>query len=313
MTSTCFGLRRDQRRQVAEHPLQAHVLRLARRLDLAGVVIVQHAARQPRHRDRRVPAFADVDDVGLADPRRRVAAVRDEQRGHRAARCAPAAPRTTAADDDRRSCRRTASAARPSRPVGTASSISSAESAEMMISTCSECWLPSHDIRSRLDASDADDRADGVRGVDAADQARRILAVGGDRRRAPAESSRPTGSRRQHGPQAADEIELEVEPGAGRDRRVDRPVRQRLRCSMYAAQAIAPHSSIWHQPSATRGRADAARHRRADAAADAEAEQEHREDQRERVDRRAEEQRQHARPDHLRRRARSGPTARSST
>ena len=39
------GLRRHERRQVAEHPLQAHVLRLARRLHLAGVVIVEDAVR----------------------------------------------------------------------------------------------------------------------------------------------------------------------------------------------------------------------------------------------------------------------------
>ena len=37
-------LRRDERREVAEHALQPHVLRLARRLDLAGIVIVEDAA-----------------------------------------------------------------------------------------------------------------------------------------------------------------------------------------------------------------------------------------------------------------------------
>ena len=54
MTSTLFGLCGIERREVAEHPLQAHVLRLARRLDLAGVVVVQHAVRQlARPRPRR--------------------------------------------------------------------------------------------------------------------------------------------------------------------------------------------------------------------------------------------------------------------
>ncbi len=42
---------RDERRQVAEHALQTHVLRLARRLHLAGVVIVQHAVRELRDGD----------------------------------------------------------------------------------------------------------------------------------------------------------------------------------------------------------------------------------------------------------------------
>ena len=46
MTSDLLRLFRHQRRQVAEHPLQAHVLRLARGLHLAGVVIVQHAVGQ---------------------------------------------------------------------------------------------------------------------------------------------------------------------------------------------------------------------------------------------------------------------------
>ena len=83
MTSTEFGMRRQQRRQVAEHALQPHVLRLARRLHLAGVVVVQHAVRELRHRDRRVHPFADVDEVvGVLESRREPAAVRDEQRRH---------------------------------------------------------------------------------------------------------------------------------------------------------------------------------------------------------------------------------------
>ena len=48
-------VRRNQRRQVAEHALQAHVLRLARRLHLAGVVIV--AARRSSSRDTATDAF----------------------------------------------------------------------------------------------------------------------------------------------------------------------------------------------------------------------------------------------------------------
>ena len=74
---------RDQRRQVAEHPLQAHVLRFARRLHLAGVVIVEHAVATARDRHRGVPAFAHVDDLSLADAGRGVAAVGDEDRRER--------------------------------------------------------------------------------------------------------------------------------------------------------------------------------------------------------------------------------------
>ena len=58
ITSTDAGFFGIERRQVPEHPLQAHVLWLARRLHLAGVVIVQDAVRQPRDRHRRVPALA---------------------------------------------------------------------------------------------------------------------------------------------------------------------------------------------------------------------------------------------------------------
>ena len=92
---------------------------------------------------------------------------------------------------------------------------------------------------------------------------------------------------------AAHQIELELEPGLGAsDGLIGQYGSESVR--MYAVHAIAAHSASWHQPSATRGRAQAARQRRADAAADAEPGEEHGEDQRERVDRRAEEQRQRA-------------------
>ena len=70
MTSTDRGCRRNQRREVAEHPLQPHVLRLARRLDLAGVVVAEHAVRQPRDRHRRVQPLADVDESRRPGPAR---------------------------------------------------------------------------------------------------------------------------------------------------------------------------------------------------------------------------------------------------
>ena len=44
-----FGLFRHERGEMAEHPLQPHVLRLARRLHLAGVVVVADAVRALRH------------------------------------------------------------------------------------------------------------------------------------------------------------------------------------------------------------------------------------------------------------------------
>ena len=74
---------RNQGGHVAEHALQPHVLRFARGLDLAGVVIIQHAVRQSRDGDRCVPALANVDDLSLTQPRRRVTTVGDEHSGNR--------------------------------------------------------------------------------------------------------------------------------------------------------------------------------------------------------------------------------------
>ena len=195
-------LRRQQRRQVAEHALQPHVLRLARRLHLAGVVVVAHAVGQLRDRDRRVQPFADVDDVRLPDARRRVAAVRDEQ----ARQLVDAARQQAGRDHARRRaprCRRCSSALRPAvasaraavPPAYDGSSISSADSADTMMITCSVCELPIHGIRTKLVHERADDRADGVGGVDAAGTAAPRPARSTRPPRAPAESSRPRGSR----------------------------------------------------------------------------------------------------------------------
>ena len=71
---------------MAEHALQAHVLRVRRRLRLAGVVIGQRAVRLRRDGDRGRQALADVDDVGVEAARRQESAERDElgrQRPHR--------------------------------------------------------------------------------------------------------------------------------------------------------------------------------------------------------------------------------------
>jgi hypothetical protein len=76
-------VRRHQRREVPEHALQPHVLRLARGLNLAGVVIVADAVRPLRDGDRGVPSLADVDDVRLTKLRRGIAAIRDQDARHR--------------------------------------------------------------------------------------------------------------------------------------------------------------------------------------------------------------------------------------
>ena len=88
MTRTFLACGRHQRRQVAEHALQPHVLRLARGLHLAGVVVVEDAVRQLARPRPSVPALADVDDVGLARAASRCSGRRRRTCPGAGARCA---------------------------------------------------------------------------------------------------------------------------------------------------------------------------------------------------------------------------------
>ena len=56
-----FGAGGQERDEIVEHPLQAHVLGLAQHLDLAGIVIIEHAVRHLGHGDRcRMPSSLSV-------------------------------------------------------------------------------------------------------------------------------------------------------------------------------------------------------------------------------------------------------------
>ena len=55
----------EQRRQVAEHALQAHVGGQRRGLYIAGAVKAANACRRQGHGDRHVHAFADVGAVNV--------------------------------------------------------------------------------------------------------------------------------------------------------------------------------------------------------------------------------------------------------
>ena len=225
-------VRRQQRREVAEHPLQPHVLRLARRLHLAGVVIVQHAVRQPRHRDRRHHPFALVDDlVGLAHARRRVAAVGNQQARH----FVHAADQQRA-DADHHGDQHHAGNLRPEafvlrRRLSATDRLEHqqpghhADDDEHLLRVLAAD--PRHE--QQAGAQRADDGADGVGRIDAADQTRGILSARRDRRQRQREARAPQDRGGQHGPQAAHQIELQREPRIARNRRIDRPVRQRLR------------------------------------------------------------------------------------
>ena len=252
MTSTVFGLLRHQRRQVAEHPLQAHVLRLARRLHLAGVVIV--AARRSAARETATDAFtpfADVDDLVTARPRSPCSG-----RRRRACPAAAARVRTSrpARAPRRRSSRRVGRCT--ARALGRAgASMSSPDSAETTISTCCDVLAaePARPAPGSRRASRRSRRPCSRR--------RRRRPGAPDPRRRAASDASASGKLAPHriAPAARPRGSARDRAGTGtrhrRDRRIDRPVRQRRRVSMYAAHAIAPHSSSWHQPSATRGRA----------------------------------------------------------
>ena len=73
----------NERRQMAEHALQAHVLRVGRRLRFAGVVVGQRAVRFRGDGDRRRETLADVNDVGVEAARRQESAEGDELRRQR--------------------------------------------------------------------------------------------------------------------------------------------------------------------------------------------------------------------------------------
>ena len=297
-----FRRLRNQRGEMAEHPLQAHVLRLARRLHFSGVVVVHHVA-EPRDGDRRAQPFADVEDVPLLPhPRGRVPAVGDEnawnrrngsneegrnaQRNHEHRRRHPSQHSFPPRRGWRRAelCRREQEQSRHARY----------DHQHLLRALRSE---PIHENEARDDRPE--DGADSIGGVDAAHETSRVFPSsrhGGQRqRKARAPQNRPG----QHGPERAHEIELEVVPDAGRDRRVDGPVRQRFHQHVRAPRHRADVEQL--APAQRDARTlDGLRDNRPEAAANAEADEKHREDQRERVGRCAEQQAQHARPDDLR-------------
>ena len=204
ITSTFFGVRGHERRQVAEHPLQPHVLRLARRLDLAGVVIVAHAVLALRHGDGGVPALADVDDVGLPQLRR-------PRSGRR-----------------RRACRARRLTVKRERATATTAAADAASTVETLLVPHEQQRPRARQGRSAAAARAgcrARRRAAGSRQARrrwrrACSRRRRRRPGGrGPRpstrpRRARAESSRPRGSRRAAPREAPRQIELELEPGS---------------------------------------------------------------------------------------------------
>ena len=225
ITSTDFGLLGDQRRQVAEHALQAHVLRQAGRLHLAGVVVAEDAVGVARDRRRRVHPLADVEVLLAAvalDGRE--APVTDQQRRHGLDR-----PRHQGGEDQDRH-RRGGVAGRVSRRLrkrsakpGTSTTIAAAAASQIM--------------SARVRRADRGDQNQA--GHDRARRSRRRCwrRRRGRRRRAPswprvATDASASGKLAPHrqaagriAQSAADEIDLELRPGRRRQARVHRPQR----------------------------------------------------------------------------------------
>jgi hypothetical protein len=159
------------------------------------------------------------------------------------------------------------------------------------MSSCCAPSEPSQIVSSRLAASDPT--------IHPADQPPRIVAAARYRRDRQWKARAPQEGARKHRERASHEVELELEPRVGGERRVDRPERERrveqVRRPRHGRrqQQLAPGQGY---PRARQ----ALRERRADAAAHSEASQKDGQDQRKRVRRRAEQERQHARPQDLR-------------
>ncbi len=178
-----------------------------------------------RYGDERVQAFPDVDDVGEPHPRRGVPAVRDEQPGTDGTAW-PSIPRRPSPGAGAAVMERRLFEPHCSVAAGASSNSRGHRHQDEHLLPTLAADVHHHD---QAGAERADNGPDRVRGVHAADQPAGILA--GRRHGRPAPSGKLAPHRIAPGSttQTPHEVELEVEPGIRRDRRIDRPVRQRGR------------------------------------------------------------------------------------
>ena len=295
ITRTDRASSRHQRRQMAEHPLQAHVLRLARRLDLARVVVAEAAVRQPRDGHRRVESLARIQHLaGLPLHGRREPSVRDQQAPARAGRrraathrAPPAAISASGARRDRPGERRARIRA-PPQPRGSTSASSAAARAAIRsrdehagLRRARPTTAPMVFAAYTAPTSRAESRS--VAATDAS-------ASG---KLAPQKNA---GGRTAHSVRTKSISKSTLKPGDSVGR--DGPVRKRHRQLVRR-----PGDGGRRQQLATGERHARPRHvlcqHRPGGAAAAKADQERGQDDRERVDRRAEEQADLTRPDHF--------------
>ena len=103
--------------------------------------------------------------------------------------------------------------------------------------------------QNHADAQRAQNRADGVGCVDVADQPSGIALLAGGCRQRQRKARAPQQRRRKQRPQAAHQVDLKREPGAGGKQRIDRPVGKRIGQHVRGPGDTAAASSIWLQPS----------------------------------------------------------------
>ena len=173
------------------------------------------------------------------------------------------------------------------------------ERAETAIKTCWEPLRSDPGNQENTERHRADDSADRIGGIHPANQPARILSRRRHRRQGQRKARSPQTGGWQHGPQAAHEIELQIEPRTLRQPRIDWPIRQRRgelqggprngRCEQHLAQ---PQRESW--PAADPPEPGAK------TAAQSQTHQKHGENDRERVNRPSEHQRQEPRPDYFR-------------
>ena len=164
------------------------------------------------------------------------------------------------------------------------------------MSTCSRALRSDPGDQEQARAESADDGSEGVGGVDARKSVWRHPVLSMRPRKRQGEARAPQERRRQQGPKRAGEIELEVEPDVRRDRRIDRPVRERRGQAVRGPGDRGGSEQLAPAQRQARAREDSTE-QRPDAAADPKAGEKDRDDDGERVNRSAEEQAQRARPD----------------
>ncbi len=280
-----------QRRQMPQHALQLHVVALGRSLDLARDMELDRAVVPLRDRDGGVAAFGRHQDLRLARNGGDAPAVSDELA--RYLMHAPGQESQKAYHDPCAELERLGVFLLHQRQEN-------AQAAQCGDAKQRALRIAGADPRDEHEAhrERAQNRAQGVRGVDAADGLPGIARRLGGRGEREGEARAPAERRGQEREDRAHEIELEGEDGRDGQLRIDRPIGQPVGDD-HRRPADAGRSQ-YLAPGEAGSRIEIARERGADGRAERKPAQENRQDDREGVDGGAERQAQEPRPDDFR-------------